>query len=148
MRLRCIVHVRAKRTLTPGYLDRTPTQCGPGDALFGPKIIEHQNELGVVGVSTRHRLFGSKHRLSKPKRSQLVAVQLLRAQRHLLRTNAHALLLPRQLVLSSLSCAARFTFFMEGTGMSEASKQRDAMRGVSVHPGTSKLWVKNTEFAK
>lgn len=22
------------------------------------------------------------------------------------------------------------------------------MRGVSVHPGTSKLWVKNTEFAR
>ena len=45
------------------------------------------------------------------------------------RANAHALLLPRQLVLSSLRCAARFIFFMEGTGMSEASNQRGDERG-------------------
>ena len=75
-------------------------------------------------MSARHRLFGSKHRLSKPNSAGCSTA--LRAQRHLLRANAHALLLPRQLLLSSLSCAARFIFFMEYTEMSKASKQRDA----------------------
>ena len=56
--------------------------------------------------------------------TQLVVVQLLRVQRHRLRANAHALLLPRRLVVPSLSCAARFIFFMEGAEMSEARKQR------------------------
>ena len=51
------------------------------------------------------------------------------------RANAHALLLPRQLALSSLSCAARFIFFMERTGMTEASKQRRLLfNGVSATP--------------
>ena len=82
--------------------------------------LEHQDELDVVvGVSARHRLFGSKHRLSKPNSAGCSTAPPRPAA-----PPRHALLLPRQLVLSPLSCAARFIFFMEGMGMSEASKRR------------------------
>ena len=74
-------------------------------------------------MSVSHRLFDSKHRLSK--QSQLVVVQVLRVQRPPpwtvpMRTRCCC---RGSWSVSSLSCAARFIFFMEGTGMSEASER-------------------------
>ena len=124
---------RAKRTLAPGYLGRTISWAG---TCAVRSQIEDHKELGVVGMSVSHRLFDSKHRLSKPKPAGCSTARPCPAATSSVdRANAHALLLPRQLALSSLSCAARFIFFMERTGMTEASKQRRLLlNGVSATP--------------
>ena len=55
---------------------------------------------------------------------QLVVVQLLRVQRHVLCADAYALCCCRGgWSVSSLNCSARFIFFMEDTGMSETSER-------------------------
>ena len=98
--------------------------------LFGPHIesragtcaarsqIEDQKELGVLGMSVSHRLFDSKHWLSKPKPAGCsTAAPCPAATSSVDRANAHALLLPRQLVrvVTELRCAHCALHFLHGT---------------------------------
>ena len=77
---------------------------------------------------------------------QLVVVQLLRVQRHVLCADAYALCCCRGgWSVSSLNCSARFIFFMEDTGMSETSERAPTLlTEASRSPGPANFGVKTT----
>ena len=77
---------------------------------------------------------------------QLVVVQLLRVQRHVLCADAYALCCCRGgWSVSSLSCAARLIIFTEDTGMSETSERAPTLlTEASRSPGPANFGVKTT----
>ena len=138
----------AKRTLAPGYLDRTHRNLVGWDMRCsvpnrGPQRARCRwNERQPSAIPN----------IGSVSPNQLVVVQLLRVQRPPppwtvpMRTRCccHG-----SWSVSSLSCAARFIFFMEGTGMTEASKQRGLLlNGVSATPRARVALVGDGRFAE
>ena len=129
----------AKRTLAPGYLGRTSN-------LMGRDLRCSVPNRGPQRARCRwnERQPSAIPNIGSVSPNQLVVAQLLRVQRPPLpwtvpmrtRCCCHG-----SWSVSSLSCAARFIFFMEGTGMTEASKQRRLLfNGVSASPRARLAW--------
>ena len=115
---------------------------GPGLALFGPNRGPQR-----ARCRWNERQPSAIPNIGSVSPNQLVVVQLLRVQRPPppwtvpMRTRCCWDCCRGSWSVSSLSCAARFIFFMEGTGMTEASKQRRLLfNGVSASPRARLAW--------